>query len=336
MDAFLPKTSFLFTDILGSEPEKAFNFCDKLEKKWNVDLIRDDELKKRMDDYAKRRCIHLVWMSDKFGKSLPDGVSEFDTYKLLDKDYDELLNGALQASADYPFDVVQRYYDSEQLRVVPIPSASSNSEDDRRTRFQLKKHLVALLYFFIAAKKKKPLSEEMIKTAHRYLMEGLSGEDGEIITAGVYRRISVHAGVHLYPNYESVPGAMEEIVRDYNQKPPGLLRAAWLLHKVLDIHPFVDGNGRLSRLLWCFSLVCDGLPFPLTPFPGKSKAYKLYIRCIERDQNQLGSSHKYLSSLTLISVTQTWINFINNLKYESSEKYKGIQEWLSANDITLS
>lgn len=165
-------------------------------------------------------------------------------------------------------------------------------------------------------------------------MEGLHGE-GRPIKAGEYREISVSSGDHMYPNYSCVPTTMPEIVKMYNKNPQGLLRAAWLLREVLNIHPFEDGNGHLSRLLWCFSLVYDGLPFLVTPFPGKHKAYKNYIRCIEKDGYGEHYS-KRLYSLTLISVTQSWRNFIGNLKYESSDSYQKIQKWLSDNELIIS
>ena len=103
---------------------------------------------------------------------------------------------------------------------------------------------------------------------------------------------------------------------------------------MLQIHPFLDGNGRLSCLLWCYSLMRDGLPFPVIPFPGRSKAYEQYIKFIKKDQNRCDK--KNVNSLTLISVTMTWKNFITNLKSKCQTKYDIIITWLkeSGNMLT--
>ena len=174
----------------------------------------------------------------------------------------------------------------------------------------------------------------MIKNAHKYLTEGLHTDDKAKtpIEAGEYRQGPVCTGNHTYPDHKCVPESMKKIIDQYNDKfkvehDPYEL-AAWLLYEVLSLHPFIDGNGRISRLFWCFSLVADRLPFLLTPFPGRRKAYKLYIQCIEKDQQSFASEHKKLTTLTVVSVTETWRNFISNLKHEFLEGHREIIAWL--------
>ena len=54
----------------------------------------------------------------------------------------------------------------------------------------------------------------------------------------------------------------------------------------------------------------DGLPFPLTPFPGIKRAYKKYVESVQKDRDRLGKLHEpsttciYTTSLTVISVTK--------------------------------
>lgn len=81
----------------------------------------------------------------------------------------------------------------------------------------------------------------------------------------------------------------------------------------------------------------DGLPFPVTPFPEHSKAYKKYIYCIERDRELSLSPKKckHLNSLTLISVTMAWKNFVLNLSNESPDKHEEIIKWLQESGNAL-
>ena len=98
------------------------------------------------------------------------------------------------------------------------------------------------------------------------------------INAGEYRKCIVGSGVtHTYPDFQYVPSTMERIIQDYARRctdpeHDSFALAGWLLFELLDIHPFEDGNGRVSRLLWCFSLLRDGLPFSSHPFSGTQKS----------------------------------------------------------------
>jgi hypothetical protein len=72
--------------------------------------------------------------------------------------------------------------------------------------------------------------------------------------AGMLRTGGVRTGQRLYMPAAQVPGMLAAFCREL----PGLLRradlsleakAAWVMVEFLEIHPFRDGNGRLSRLL---------------------------------------------------------------------------------------
>ena len=177
-------------------------------------------------------------------------------------------------------------------------------------------------------------------------MRGLySSSDEKMITAGEYRSCSKYDGsMHSYPEFKYIPETMLRIVQSYHLKSqerhnPFEL-AAWLLYELLTIHPFEDGNGRVSRLFWAYSLIRDGLPFPAIPIPGIRSVYKKYIWCIKRDRQRISSSpsfhpHKCITSFTLISATKTWESFLQYVKTEIPNKYGGICEWLLASGNTL-
>lgn len=294
----------------------AWKFCCSLQQKWNSEFVNDELLADSMAKWRKMRSIRLVWLSDKFGGTLPEGANEYKTHQILSEMYEELFGTDIQ--------------------VDNSPSTKHcNVEEDRYSEHQLKQHLKALLFLTKQSNKATPLSVEMIKSAHRILAKGLVSEDGSAINAGEYRRIPVHSCFHSYPGFECISVRMEEIVAKYNERSSEdhdlFQLASWLLCQVLTLHPFLDGNGRVSRLLWCYSLLRDDLPFPVTPFPGIKKAY----RCIRNDQESelVNPSCKHLTSLTVISITQTWNNFLSNLKRQAPEKYEVIRDWLEKSKI---
>ena len=309
----LDQHSYLFKDVLGHDPEDAERFCKSLQDEWHKKYSKDDNLARRMKEFKKERCIHLVYVSDKFGNSMPSGI---------------------------PLDLLSKLYDQCPVPAQVEDHSHLDDESGRKNKQQLQQHLSALLYMLHAAETKAPLTEELLKCTHSILMKDLytdTDENYSKINAGEYRQCSMIADTHTFPPHESIPGVVKKIVDNYEsfiqQEHEPIWLAAWLLYEVLTIHPFMDGNGRVSRLLWCYSLMREGLPFPVIPFPEHSKAYKKYINCIVKDRNSVQPPPcecKNLTSLTLISITMTWKNFMLNLKSESPEKHAEIVKWLEA------
>src|SRR5919198_989082 len=109
-----------------------------------------------------------------------------------------------------------------------------------------------------------PLSLRLIREIHAELMKGVRGRDRE---PGEFRRSQNWigpAGCTLAtasyvppPHHEMVPalGDLERFMHDRTQ--PVLLRAGLVHAQFETIHPFLDGNGRVGRLLITFLLCAD-------------------------------------------------------------------------------
>ncbi|CAH1153830.1 unnamed protein product [Phaedon cochleariae] len=84
------------------------------------------------------------------------------------------------------------------------------------------------------------------------------------IASGVFRDEKVFVGSHIPPPYEDIPDLMENYVEWLNSEEAQNMhpvRYAALAHyKLVDIHPFVDGNGRTSRLIMNMILLKAGYP----------------------------------------------------------------------------
>ncbi len=97
------------------------------------------------------------------------------------------------------------------------------------------------------------VSEKLIKKIHTILMQNLLESVGE------YRRIQVYIEKAEYvppPPFE-IPNLMKELIEWYraNKRKSHPLELAILLHtKLVTIHPFIDGNGRVGRALFNFIL----------------------------------------------------------------------------------
>ena len=117
-----------------------------------------------------------------------------------------------------------------------------------------------------------PLSLRLIREIHARLMEGVRGERG---TPGEFRRsqnwigppgCSLEDAAFVpppVPEMKEALGALEEFLHGPSDWPP-LARLGLVHYQFEAIHPFLDGNGRIGRLLITLLLCAESLlPEPL-------------------------------------------------------------------------
>jgi Fic family protein len=98
-----------------------------------------------------------------------------------------------------------------------------------------------------------PMAEERVLILHRIQMQGLLPYN----EAGYYRRVQVYVGNYVPPKAEIVPIMMQGWIQAFNDK----INPAMYNHLAFEhIHPFIDGNGRVGRLLWAWDLLADNRP----------------------------------------------------------------------------
>ena len=70
----------------------------------------------------------------------------------------------------------------------------------------------------------------------------------------------IKGAIHIPPDYLKVPELMEKLILTYNtwKEYHPIIQAALLHGELVKIHPFVDGNGRTSRLLMNLVLMNNG------------------------------------------------------------------------------
>jgi Fic family protein len=95
---------------------------------------------------------------------------------------------------------------------------------------------------------------------HRVALEGISTYAGNYRPAGIEIQGSQHAppGAHLVP--ELVEDMCDYVNENWTATPVHL--AAYLMWRLNWIHPFVDGNGRTSRII-SYVILCVRLGFRL-------------------------------------------------------------------------
>ena len=115
--------------------------------------------------------------------------------------------------------------------------------------------------------RKTEITEGLIKNVHHILVKDVRGGTLE---PGQYRQVQNYVvntatGEIIYtpPNPEDVPGLMKEFVEWLNNTGDvsPILASGIAQHRFVDIHPFIDGNGRTARVLCTLILYLNGYDF---------------------------------------------------------------------------
>ena len=102
---------------------------------------------------------------------------------------------------------------------------------------------------------KKSITESLVKDIHKELVKGVRGGSAK---PGSYREIQNYVGnavtkevIYMPPKPREVPALMSDFVKWINLKSDihPVLKSGIIQFQFVHIHPFVDGNGRTSRLL---------------------------------------------------------------------------------------
>ncbi len=118
-------------------------------------------------------------------------------------------------------------------------------------------HEKAILYLETIVKEKNPITEWNIKNIHRLILKDIDDKN-----SGRYREenVMIKGASHVPPDYLKVPELMEKLIVNYGtlKSYHPIIKAALLHGELVKIHPFIDGNGRTSRLLMNLDLMNSG------------------------------------------------------------------------------
>lgn len=158
-------------------------------------------------------------------------------------------------------------------------------------------HENAIEYLEGLIEDKSKTTEWNIKNIHQLILKGIDDKN-----AGKYRtsNVRISGAKHIPPQYIKVPELMERLIINYDSWAHyhPLIKATLLHGELVKIHPFIDGNGRTSRLIMNMDLMRNG-----------------YVPVIIKKEDRL----KYYEVLDKAHTTNNYTDFIKLVTEAESE-----------------
>lgn len=213
---------------------------------------------------------------------LPEAVNH--TWVIADPDIQQLLSdadrrlGELNAFSQLIPDVdyfIRMHICKEATQSSRIEGTRTNIEEalleeqdiepEKRDDWQEVQNYIQAINFSIEQLERLPFSMRLLKDTHRVLMQGVRGkhkQPGEFRTSQNWIGVSLKNAVFIPPHQEEVIPLMSDLEKFLNNdeiRVPLLIRIAIAHYQFETIHPFLDGNGRLGRLMIALYLASNKL-----------------------------------------------------------------------------
>ncbi len=170
-------------------------------------------------------------------------------------------------------------------------------------------HYFAIEFIKQIVKDKTPFTPFILLQIHQLILQGIDNHN-----AGKYRNVQVliSGAKHVPPQPYLVPKQMEDFFIWYNENKDILhpvILSAELHERLVTIHPFIDGNGRTSRLIMNLILLQHG--YTIAILKGDVENRLKYYNALEIAQTQ--DNKQPFIELIAENVRNTMSRLVTNL-----------------------
>ena len=200
----------------------------------------------------------------------------------------EKIQNALNIEYTYESNRIEGNTLTLQETALVVNEGITISGKSMREHLEAVNHAEAVDFIRELAQKKVEINERTIKDIHALILQGINREN-----AGRYRSVPVMiAGSSDTPPQPYLVGKqMEDFMICFQEMEAKgthpILIAAYLHDELARIHPFIDGNGRTSRLLMNLYLLQHG--FIIVNLKGSTEARRMYYNALETSHTKKNS-----------------------------------------------
>jgi Fic family protein len=184
-------------------------------------------------------------------------------------------------------DLLDTYLTSVQelQELLSLKNAQMEAQNEEEAEIYLKNLKVSLNFVIEEIIMHKNFEQEV----QLFQLLRLVSPETNAIHPNHYRQSLVQIGAHICPDKNEVPGLVSELLYLMQTISNPIIRAIYFHHELIRIHPFADGNGRVTRIAKNWMLMYDLYP-PI--FINDTIQKKEYISTLSKSFIELNNSVK--------------------------------------------
>jgi Fic family protein len=188
------------------------------------------------------------------------------------------------------------------------------------------KNLARVVTYINTKAKEAPLNPDMLLLLHKMLLSNIRDD-----VAGRFRQTGewVRVGTHIGMDPALVASAIKEMFIEYDANPEeNIIKRIARLHLTFEhIHPFVDGNGRIGRVINNYLLIREGYVPINIKFVDRRRYYDAF------SEFDAGGKTAIMEELVGRALTNS---YHKRLAYLEGKKIVSIAEYAKQNGLPLS
>ena len=211
--------------------------------------------------------------------------AKLSTIRPLPNEAIKKIQDAIEIEYTYDSNRIEGNTLTLQETALVVNEGVTISGKSMREHLEAINHSEAIDFIKGIAGRSEPISERTIKDIHAIVLHGIDREN-----AGKYRTVPVmiSGSRHIPPAPYKLDRLMEDFITEYRREEEArehpVLMAAYLHDELVRIHPFIDGNGRTSRLLMNLFLLRHG--YTLVSLKSDNEAKVRYYESLEKSHTE--------------------------------------------------